>query len=122
MSEHIGPSLWHGREVNSCTRCKYLKCHLVKSGRRPDYEYYCLHPAIMNSEVIVGAFPSERFMVMVKEKFPDKWESMVARWNEQEEQRKANRAKHGEFISNDSYTPETPEWCPVLRIKNTETV
>lgn len=114
MSEHIGPSLWHGREVNSCTRCKYLRCKLVKSGRRPDYEYFCMHPAIMSSEVIVGHFPSERFTAMVKEKYPE-WESMVAHWNEQEEQRKTNRAKYGEFIFNDSYTPETPAWCPVVK-------
>jgi len=96
MTEHIGPTLWHGREVNSCTHCKYLRCQLVKSGRHPDYEYYCMHPKSLSGEVSAGYYDS--MLLKINELLPDKLE-------------------RGEFISNDNYTPETPGWCPVINKK-----
>lgn len=48
--EYIGPSFWHGRESNTCTRCKYLQCSLVESGRDPIYEHTCMHPSILAGE------------------------------------------------------------------------
>ncbi len=105
--EHIGPSLWHGREVNSCTRCKYLRCSLVKSGRHPDYEYYCMHPTVLAGEHT--ASKDFNFLEKVKQLYPDKLEH----FSQQIAAVKAEVAQRGEFISNDSYTPETPHWCPV---------
>lgn len=109
-SDFEGPSLWHGREVNSCTRCKHLRCSLVKSGRHPDYEYFCMHP----STLAFNHKPKEsQFLKAVAERLPDRLEYFKARHAE----RMADVAKHGEFISNDSYTPETPDWCPVVKIR-----
>lgn len=104
----VGPSLWHGREVNSCTRCKYLRCQLDKSGREPDYSYYCMHP-----ETLTGGFLKEnhvKFMAKVKEKLPDKVQHFEKIYVDRLEMIK----KEGNFISNNHYTPETPKWCPVI--------
>jgi hypothetical protein len=111
MSEHIGPSLWHGREVNSCVRCKYLRCRLVKSGKRPDYDYFCMHPIALSGELQLAR---ASILEKVKELRPD----MLAKWTEKIETEKAEIAERGEFISNDSYTPETPNWCPVTTSKS----
>lgn len=111
-SEHIGPSLWHGREVNSCTRCKYLRCHLVKSGRNPDYEYFCMHPITLSGEHRKAS--NDALLERVKEQFPDRLEyftKYVADYN-------ATIAKNGSFISNDRDTPEAPYWCPVITGKH----
>lgn len=109
MKERVGPSLWHGREINSCVRCKFLRCKLVKSGRHPDYEHFCMHPDSLSGEVSAEHFNS--LLAKVGELLPDKLEQ----WKQKVDKEKAEVAVNGEFISNDSYTPETPEWCPVVR-------
>lgn len=114
IKEHIGPSLWHGREVNVCTRCKYLRCQLVRSGREPDYEYFCMHPNVLSGEHI--AHHDAAFLEKVKDRFPDK----LAHFQQRVAEQKADVAENGEFISNDSYTPETPHWCPVLTVEKAE--
>jgi hypothetical protein len=108
MKEHIGPSLWHGREINSCTRCKYLRCQLVKSGRNPDYEYYCMHPTVLSGEHAKGRW--DPLLSEIKARLPERLKYFTAQIAEE----KAMIGKYGEFISNDSVTPETPDWCPVL--------
>lgn len=108
-TEHIGPSLWHGREINSCTRCKYLRCRLQKSGLNPDYHYFCMHPTIMTGEHVDKG--SAALLAKIKERYPDKLEH----FEKNAAERKASVMANGEFISNDAYTPETPAWCPVLK-------
>ena len=108
-TEHVGPSLWHGREINSCTRCKYLRCRLVKSGRHPDYDYFCMHPVILGGELIKTG--SEGLLKRVAEKYPDRLEYFKKTVVE----RAAKVAIDGEFICNDQSTPEVPQWCPVLK-------
>lgn len=113
--DHVGPSLWHGREINSCCRCKFLRCVLRKSGRQPDYEYFCQHPDIL-SGARFAANDAKR-LEMIKEKFPERVEHFV----QLIANRNAERTSKGEFISNDSMTPETPEWCPVVNAKKETT-
>lgn len=112
--EFIGPSFWHGRDINSCTRCKYLRCRLTKSGREPDYDYFCMHPTALSGQVKEAHFTS--LLSKVKELLPDK----VDYWLVKIAKEKADAAAKGEFISNDGNTPETPEWCPVINNKSQE--
>lgn len=114
-SEHVGPSLWHGREVNSCTRCKYLKCRLVKSGRHPDYEYFCLHPTSLAPH---STNPDDStLLAKIKAQFPERLSSFI----DSIQRRNDEMAQKGEFIANDCMTPETPYWCPVIK-SNTQLV
>ena len=110
-AEFIGPSVWHGREILACTRCKYLRTQLVKSGRNPAYDFFCMHPVCLASQLPLRS--SEKLLKLVSEKLPDKLEyykSKIALEN-------AERTKSGEFISNDEVSPETPDWCPVVCAK-----
>lgn len=108
MSEIIGPTVWHGREILSCTRCKYLKCTLTKSGRHPDYDYYCKHPDVLSDTWHEAQ--DKVLLEKVKTLHPESLEHVK---NNVEIHR--NQVKqYGEFISNDEVTPETPQWCPVL--------
>lgn len=111
MNEHIGPSLWHSREINSCTRCKYLKCRLVKSGRHPDYDYFCIHPSALAGEVVSDQ--QKRMLEKIRERLPHRVEYFEQKFKEEN----AARSQQGEFICNDEVTPETPQWCPVTNAK-----
>lgn len=108
-TEYIGPSVWHGREINSCTRCKYLKCVLTKSGRNPDYDYFCRHPKALSGEL---AKPHhEQLLKKVEMILPQN----LAHFKKRVADDLADCAINGEFISNDDVTPETPDWCPVIK-------
>ena len=114
MSEHIGPTLWHGREINACTRCKYLRCRLTKSGRHPDYEYFCMHPSALDGSQVADR--DRAILDKIKERFPGKLEYFT---NSVAKQR-ADVAANGEFICNDETTPETPHWCPAVAEKKAQ--
>lgn len=46
LGEREGPHVFRQKEsaVLTCIGCVFLKSHLVKSGRQPQYEYLCKHP------------------------------------------------------------------------------
>ena len=109
-----GPSLWHGREINSCVKCKWLKSRLIKSGKDPDYDFLCQHPTIMNLDVVKEKHAE--LLKHIKEKYPLSLEAFTRSVEGTEFQLKTN----GQFISNDSYGPETPGWCPIVKQKADE--
>ena len=108
-----GPSLWHGREINSCVKCKWLNSRIRRYGKNPDYYFYCIHP------VVLAGSCDDAHVVMLetaKEKYPDKLEFFTKIFDDIS----AEIQRNGQFISNDSYGPETPGWCPIIKQKADE--
>jgi hypothetical protein len=68
-----------------------------------------MHPVALSGDL--GHQNNASFLEKVKVRFPEK----VAYFEKQQADRKAKVAQSGEFISNDSYCPETPDWCPVVQ-------
>ena len=109
-----GPSLLHGREINCCVKCRWLKSRLNKSGRNPDYEFYCMHPDILAG--VSRNAQQVQFLEKIMEKYPDKVDYFIKTFSDRDIEIK----KHGQFISNDSYGTETPGWCPIVKQKADE--
>lgn len=108
MSEQfVGPCVWVGREVLSCTKCLYLRCKLVKSGRHPDYDYFCLHPDAVSGKI--NEQNDIRLLAVVKKVRP----AMEAHFREVIEENRRMSSIEGKFICNDCVTPETQDWCPI---------
>ena len=104
--EKIGPVVHTPRSELMCIRCKYLTGRLKRSGRDPIYEYWCEHPK--------SKLPRELSSTLIARLKEKGHEHLIPKFQETEARRNVERGERGEFIGNDS---QTPEWCPVITNK-----